>query len=102
MLFLLVAFLIAFRLLFYPSITSGMWVQEGVDRPGAITRSLDGLTTKVLNACLHKMVDFDILERIAFPEVPPRVEYKFTQFGLLFLEILDKVRELEKKRHISS
>jgi DNA-binding HxlR family transcriptional regulator len=71
-------------------------IQEGVDRPGAITRSLDGLTTKVLNACLHKMVDFDILERIAFPEVPPRVEYKFTQFGLLFLEILDKVRELEK------
>jgi DNA-binding HxlR family transcriptional regulator len=48
------------------------------------------------------MVDFDILERIAFPEVPPRVEYKFTQFGLLFLEVLDKVRELEKKRHISS
>jgi hypothetical protein len=32
MFFLLVAFLIAFRLLFYPSITSGMWVEiEGED-----------------------------------------------------------------------
>ncbi len=72
-------------------------IQAGVDRPGAITRSLEGLTTKVLNACLHKMVDFDILERIAYPEVPPRVEYKFTQFGLRFTPILNTVRELQSE-----
>jgi DNA-binding HxlR family transcriptional regulator len=49
-------------------------IRQGVDRPGAITRSLEGLTPKVQNDCLGKMVGFGILERIAYAEIPPRVE----------------------------
>jgi DNA-binding HxlR family transcriptional regulator len=42
-----------------------------INRPGEIVRSVEGLTTKVLNECLRKNVAFGILERIAFHEVPP-------------------------------
>lgn len=72
-------------------------IRQGVDRPGAITRSINGLTTKVQNDCLNKMVSFDILERVAYPEVPPRVEYKLTMFGQQFATILDAVAELQRE-----
>lgn len=70
-------------------------IRQGVDRPGAITRSIDGLTTKVQGDCLNKMVSFGILERIAYAETPPRVEYKLTNFGQRFISILDAVSELQ-------
>jgi DNA-binding HxlR family transcriptional regulator len=35
-------------------------IRTGVCRPGALTRSIDGLTTKVLNERLVKMLRFDI------------------------------------------
>lgn len=70
---------------------------QGVDRPGAITRSIDGLTTKVQNDCLSKMVGFGILEKFSYPEVPPRVEYKLTRFGQQFIAILDTISELQRE-----
>jgi DNA-binding HxlR family transcriptional regulator len=72
-------------------------IYQGVDRPGAITRSIDGLTTKVQNDCLSKMVSFGILEKLSYPEVPPRVEYKLTRFGRRFIAILDTIAELQRE-----
>lgn len=70
-------------------------IHQGIDRPGAITRSIDGLTTKVQNDCLNKMVSFGILEKVSYPEVPPRVEYKLTELGKRFIAILDAIAELQ-------
>jgi DNA-binding HxlR family transcriptional regulator len=72
-------------------------IHQGVDRPGAITRSINGLTTKVQNDCLSKMVGFGILEKFSYPEIPPRVEYKLTDFGQRFITILDAVVELQRQ-----
>lgn len=77
-------------------------IRQGIDRPGAITRSIDGLTTKVQGDCLNKMVAFGILERIAYGEIPPRVEYKLTTFGQRFVSILDAVSELQREMDASS
>jgi len=70
-------------------------VREGINRPGAMTRQQEGLTTKVLNQRLRKLQRFGILNKTAFPEVPPRVEYVFTPFGQEFLKILDVIESLE-------
>lgn len=75
-----------------------MLIRSGVCRPGAMTRSLPGLTTKVQNACLHRLVKYDILERTAYAEVPPRVEYSLTSFGQRFVIILDAIEALERER----
>lgn len=77
-------------------------VRRGVNRPGEMTRSVDGLTTKVLNERLRKLVRFGIFSRESFPEIPPRVEYSLTDFGLRFVEILDKIEELEGDRESST
>ena len=71
-------------------------VRRGVCRPGAMERALDGLTTKVLNERLAKMVRFGILEKRSYPEVPPRVEYALTEFGERFVVILDAIEDLQK------
>jgi len=70
-------------------------VREGVLRPGALEASLPGLSAKVLNERLRKLVRFGILERRAFAEIPPRVEYRMTPFGRRFARVLDAIAELE-------
>jgi DNA-binding HxlR family transcriptional regulator len=50
----------------------------------------------VLNSCLRKNIEFGIIERIAYPEIPPRVEYVVvTPFGKKFIRILDEIEKLQ-------
>ncbi|MEZ4742195.1 MAG: helix-turn-helix domain-containing protein [Bdellovibrionota bacterium] len=72
-------------------------LDQGVNRPGAMTREVEGLTTKVLNERLKKLVRYKIISKITYNEIPPRVEYKFTEFGLGFLKIIQEIRKLEEK-----
>lgn len=71
-------------------------VKRGVNRPGAMEKSVDGLTTKVLNERLRKLVRFGILDREEFAEVPPRVEYRLTPFGEKFAVLLDSIDGLQE------
>ena len=70
-------------------------IRGGVVRPGALERDIAGISTKVLNERLRKLVRFGVVERRAFPEVPPRVEYRLTPFGRRFSRVLDAVEALE-------
>ena len=79
------------------SLTVYRLLANGVNRPGEMVRSVDGLTTKVLNDCLRKNLDFAILNRVAYPEIPPRVEYEITAFGRKFIRILDQLEDLQRE-----
>ncbi|WP_372832386.1 winged helix-turn-helix transcriptional regulator [Pontibacterium sp.] len=68
---------------------------NGINRPGEMVRSVEGLSTKVLNECLRKNIQFGILERQTFNEIPPRVEYQVTEFGGKFLRIIDALEALQ-------
>jgi len=60
-----------------------------------MVRHVEGLGAKVLNECLKRNIEFGILERVAFPEVWPRVEYRVTPFGNRFIRILDELEKLQ-------
>jgi DNA-binding HxlR family transcriptional regulator len=86
----------------YESVIGCKWSRQilfliagGVARPGKLTQSIEGLTTKVQTDCLKKMTRFGILERQDFAEIPPRVEYKLTAIGQRLLEILKAVETLQ-------
>ena len=66
-----------------------------INRPGEMVRSVEGLTTKVLNSCLKRNIEFGILEREIFNETPPRVEYQVTKFGYKFIGILTELEKLQ-------
>ena len=72
-------------------------IRRGITRPGAIERALPGLTTKVQHYYFGRMMDLGILAKTSFPEIPPRVEYKLTNFGKRFVKILDSIQELQGK-----
>ncbi len=71
--------------------------RQGVNRPGAMERAVPGLTAKVLNERLRKMIRFGIFERRIFPVSPPHVEYRFTPFGRKFLRVLHAIARLQRE-----
>ncbi|MCW8336045.1 winged helix-turn-helix transcriptional regulator [Vibrio paucivorans] len=79
------------------SLTVYQLLANGVNRPGEMVRSVEGLSTKVLNQCLKKNVEFGILQKNVFNELPPRVEYEVTEFGEKFLAILDQLDTLQQE-----
>lgn len=70
-------------------------IRRGVHRPGELERACTGISTKVLNERLRKMVRFQIVARTSYGEIPPRVEYRLTDFGSRFVRLLDDIDELQ-------
>jgi DNA-binding HxlR family transcriptional regulator len=72
-------------------------VRSGVQRPGALEHHIEGLSKKVLNERLAKLVRFGILAKHSYAEMPPRVEYQLTPFGQRFCGVLDGVEALQRE-----
>jgi DNA-binding HxlR family transcriptional regulator len=72
-------------------------VRAGVVRPGAIEHAIDGLSKKVMNERLAKLVRYGILSKTSWPERPPRVEYALTPFGARFCALLDGIDTLQRE-----
>ena len=72
-------------------------IRAGVRRPGAMERDIGGISTKVLNERLRKLVRLGVIERRAYPELPPRVEYHLTPFGRKFTRVLAAVERLQSE-----
>ncbi|GEM_PF-559861 len=69
----------------------------GVHRPSALLRRCPGLSAKVLNERLRKMMRFGIVERVVRGDKPPiEVEYHLTPFGRAFLRIIEEIRRLQE------
>ncbi|MDB5170222.1 MAG: transcriptional regulator, HxlR family [Candidatus Saccharibacteria bacterium] len=56
-------------------------LQQDTKRYSDITRAIPGITQKVLTDTLRKLERNGIVERIVYPVVPPKVEYKLTDLG---------------------
>lgn len=73
-------------------------IHAGVTRPGQLERAIPGISTKVLNERLRKLVAHGVLEKTEFDTLPPRVEYAFTELGRGFFAILGQIEALERGR----
>lgn len=67
-------------------------IDRGVQRPSEIQRELPGLTSKVLSERLRKLEGFGLIDRHAYAEVPPRVEYALTERGQRMAGLVGDVR----------
>lgn len=79
------------------SLTVYHLLANDINRPGEMVRSVEGLTTKVLNQCLNRNIDFGILDKQIFNELPPRVEYEVTDFGQKFIKVLEQIESLQQE-----
>lgn len=62
-------------------------------RFGQLASIIPHISRKVLTEQLKEMEEDGILERIAYKELPPRVDYKLSEKGLAFLPILESIKE---------
>jgi DNA-binding HxlR family transcriptional regulator len=72
-------------------------VANGVQRPGALERHITGISTKVLSDRLRQFTRAGLFERKQFPEIPPRVEYRLTDYGRKFMKLLTEVERLQRE-----
>jgi DNA-binding HxlR family transcriptional regulator len=70
-------------------------VSKGVRRPGALERHITGISPKVLSDRLKHFTKAGIFDRVAYPEIPPRVEYRLSEFGKKFLRLLKEAEKLQ-------
>ncbi|MGH7266758.1 MAG: winged helix-turn-helix transcriptional regulator [Candidatus Rokuibacteriota bacterium] len=67
-------------------------IGDGARRPGRIRRTVVGISTKVMNERLGKLVGFGVLERRALSLMPPHVEYHLTPRGRQLDELIEHVQ----------
>ncbi|MEM9708494.1 MAG: helix-turn-helix domain-containing protein [Pseudomonadota bacterium] len=81
------------------SLIGGKWkpviifcIANGVDRFGAMQRSVFGITKQMLTKQLRELEADGLISRTVFAEVPPRVEYALTDKGRSVLPIIEEMK----------
>lgn len=66
-----------------------LWeLHQGVRRFGELRRGVTGISEKMLIQQLRELEADRLVHREAYHEVPPRVEYSLTEFGVSLNEVL--------------
>ncbi len=68
-------------------------INDGVMRYGEIKRAVPSISEKMLIQELNMLVENKLVIKKAYPEIPPKVEYRLTELGLKTLPIIDKLVE---------
>ena len=68
-------------------------LRDGVCRFGQMTRTVEGITPKMLTQTLRNLEDAGIVDRKVFPVVPPRVDYELTALGRELVVLVNGIRD---------
>ncbi|MBW7893829.1 MAG: helix-turn-helix transcriptional regulator [Opitutaceae bacterium] len=71
-------------------------IGRGVQRPGQLERFIPGISNKVLNERLRKLLDYGLISREEFPGKILRVEYRLTDTGRELTTIIEQIRDLDE------
>ncbi|RZJ69487.1 helix-turn-helix domain-containing protein [Flavobacterium sp.] len=66
-----------------------LWfISEGFHRPSELQRKIPDASRRVLNIQLKELEDHELVSKIIYPVVPPKVEYSLTDFGKTLIPII--------------
>lgn len=65
----------------------------GTMRFSELQHVMPGVTQKVLTSQLRELEQEGIVERVVYPQVPPKVEYSMTEYGKSLQTILEMMHE---------
>jgi DNA-binding HxlR family transcriptional regulator len=66
---------------------------QGVQRFSDLRRAIPGITQKVLTQQLRHMEKNGLITRTVYAEVPPKVEYRMTPFGLSLKPVVEAMHQ---------
>jgi DNA-binding HxlR family transcriptional regulator len=72
-------------------------IGRGVRRPGQLERFIPGISTKVLNERLRKLLDYHLVSRTETREPILRVEYELTATGRKLAAIIEQISDLAEE-----
>ncbi|GGA24617.1 winged helix-turn-helix transcriptional regulator [Paenibacillus physcomitrellae] len=69
----------------------------GTKRFSELQKAIPQITKKVLTTQLRELEEHDIIQRVVYPEVPPKVEYSITEYGKSLAPVLEVINEWGNK-----
>ena len=86
------------------NIIGGKWkpsiihmIRTDRNRYSILLKNITEISKQTLTNQLRELETDGIIERIIFPEIPPRVEYNITEYGKTLLPIIDSMYEWGRK-----
>ena len=74
-------------------------LMEGPERFSSLKRRIEGISQRMLTVTVRQLQREGYILRIAYPEVPPRVEYQLTSLGDEVVKPLCNLILWSEKRH---
>lgn len=69
-----------------------LWfINEGHQRPSELQRKIPDASRRVLNIQLKELEEHELVSKIIYPVVPPKVEYSLTDFGKTLLPVISAI-----------
>jgi DNA-binding HxlR family transcriptional regulator len=62
---------------------------SGVKRTSELQRNIHGISQKVLIQQLRELEEDGLVRRYVYPQMPPKVEYSLTEYGVTANKIVD-------------
>ncbi|MCM3600472.1 winged helix-turn-helix transcriptional regulator [Robertmurraya korlensis] len=73
---------------------------KGTLRFSELKRNMPGITQKMLTNQLRDLEEEDIVQRVVYPQVPPKVEYSITDYGKSLEPILRAMHDWGTKHNL--
>lgn len=68
-------------------------IRKGCNRFSMLQKAIPDISKQMLVNQLRELEDDNILRRIVFAEIPPRVEYELTELGLSLLPVIEVMEQ---------
>jgi DNA-binding HxlR family transcriptional regulator len=69
-----------------------LWfINEGHKRPSELQRKIPDASRRVLTIQLKELEEHELVTKIIYPVVPPKVEYSLTDFGKTLLPVISAI-----------
>jgi len=69
-----------------------LWfINEGFQRPSELQRKIPDASRRVLNIQLKELEEHELVSKIIYPVVPPKVEYSLTDFGKTIIPVISSI-----------
>jgi DNA-binding HxlR family transcriptional regulator len=68
-------------------------IYKNCNRFSSLQKAIPTISKQMLVNQLRELEEDKILERIIYPEIPPRVEYKITEYGLSLMPVISVLQD---------
>ena len=66
-----------------------LWfIEQGHQRPSELQRKIPDASRRVLTMQLKELEDHELVSKVIYPVVPPKVEYYLTDFGKTLIPVI--------------